>query len=276
MIGKSCLFAGLLFLYGILFAWQENIQGTTLSRLSYPLPLAAQRVALGYLQQLGAEMLFVKASVFNGGLESGRDPLDYADPLAQHFSASAALHPQFVDTYFLCQATLPYINDEYVRKANEVLAIGTKARPDDFIPPFFHGFNHMYFLNEPLEAARIFRVAAARPNGEPLAHLANILAAEGGDVLAALLGLKVMRAAEKSEEMQRRYDTEIAALEKAVRVLEAITLYKKENGVPPDQLPDLVPRYLESLPDLGSIFTLEWQASHLAVVRKVARPTVKR
>lgn len=273
MIVRAPLFFLLLFFYGALFSLQEAHFSESSQQLAHPLPPVIQKIALGYLKQLAGEMQFIKASVFYGGVKPGRDPLEYAEPLARHFTAAATLHPQFIDTYFLCQAILPYINNEYARYANTVLAQGIAALPDNFVLPFFAGFNHLYYLDESLEAARLFHLAAARPNGPPiLEHLANILSAEGGNIYAALIGLQGMYASEKDEQVKKRYAEEIAAFEKAVTVLNAIQRHEKIKGTPPAALSDLVPEYLPAIPDIGPVFTLEWKPPHLQVVR-VAKKT---
>lgn len=276
MSARLPIFFLLLFFYGALFSLQEARFSESSQPLSYPLPPAIQKIALGYLRQLGGEMQFIKAIVFYGGVKSGRDPLEYAEPLAQHFTSAATLHPQFIDTYFLCQAILPYINNDYARYANNVLEQGMAALPDNIVLPFFAGFNHLYYLDEPLEAARLFHLAAARPNGPPiLEHLANILSAEGGNIYAALIGLRGMYATEKDEQIKKRYAEEIAAFEKAVTVLNAIQRHEKIKGTPPATLTDLVPDYLPTIPDVGPIFRLEWKPPHLGVVR-VAKKTSPR
>jgi hypothetical protein len=213
--------------------------------------------------------------VFYGGVKPGHDPLEYTEPLAQHFTAAATLHPHFIDTYFLRQATLPHVNNDYARYANNVLTLGITALPDNIVLPFFAGFNHLYYLDEPLEAARLFHLAAKRPNGPPiLEHLANILSAEGGNIYAALIGLRGMYASEKDEQVKKRYGEEITAFEKAVTVLEAIQRYEKITGAPPAALSDLVPEYLPKIPDIGPVFSLEWTPPHLGVVRVAKKKTL--
>ncbi|MHB8150418.1 MAG: hypothetical protein ACYDIB_09675, partial [Desulfobulbia bacterium] len=140
MTARLSLFFLLLFFYGTLFSLQEARFSESSQQLSHPLPPAIQKIALGYLRQLGGEMQFIKASVFYGGVKPGRDPLEYAEPLAQHFTAAATLHPHFIDTYFLCQATLPDISTDYAHYANTVLARGMTALPDNYVLPFFAGF----------------------------------------------------------------------------------------------------------------------------------------
>lgn len=277
MSARLPLFFLLLFSYGALFSLQEARFAESSQQLAHPLPPAFQKIALGYLRQLGGEMQFIKASVFYGGVKPGRDPLEYTEPLAQHLTAATSLHPEFIDTYFLSQATLPHVNNDYARYANTVLARGMAALPDNFILPFFAGFNHFYYLDEPLEAARLFHLAAARPNGPPiLEHLANILSAEGGNIYAALIGLRGMYASEQDEQVKMRYAEEIAAFEKAVTVLEAIRRHEATTGAPPAGLTDLVPKYLPAIPDVGPIFALEWQQSHLRVVRAVKKTSPHR
>lgn len=262
----------LLVCYGTLFSLQENRFSKVDQQLSHPAPPKIQKAALGYLRQLGGEMQFIKASVFCGGLRPGRDPKEYAEPLARHFAAAVTLHPHFIDSYFLCQATLPYISNEYAKYTNTILAEGIAALPDNLVLPFFAGFNHFYFLDEPLEAARFFRLAAQRPNAPPiLEHLANILTAEGGNIYAALIGLRSMHAAEKDERRKLMYAEEIAAFEKAVTVLNAIKHYEQATGHPPARLENLIPGYLPALPNVGPIFKLEWKPPHLGVVRLARR-----
>jgi hypothetical protein len=268
MSARLPLFFLLLFCYGAFFSLQETHFSESRQQLAHPLPPIIQKIALGYLRQLGGEMQFIKASVFYGGVKPGRDPLEYADPLAHYFTAAASLHPPFVDTYFVCQGILPFINNDYARYANTVLAQGMTALPDNWMLAFFAGFNHFYYLDEPLEAARLFHLAAAKPNAPiMLEHLANILSAEGGNIYAALIGLQGMYATEEDEQVKRRYAEEIAAFEKAVTVLNAIQRHEKMKGTPPAALADLVPEYLPTIPDVGPIFRLEWKPPHLGVVR---------
>jgi len=277
MSARLPIFFLLLFFYGVLFSRQESRFSESSQQLAYPLPPAIQKIALGYLKQLGGEMQFIKASVFYGGVKPGRDPLEYTEPLAQHFAAAATLHPQFIDTYFLCQSILPYVNTDYARYANTLLAQGMTALPDNFVLPFFAGFNHFYYLDEPLQAAQLFHLAATKPNGPPiLEHLANILSAEGGNIYAALIGLRGMYASEKDEQVKMRYAEEIAAFEKAVTVLEAIRRHEKMKGGPPAALADLVPNYLPAIPDIGPVFMLEWKPPHLGVVRVAKKKSPRR
>lgn len=256
-------------LYGSLFSLQETRFAEKTHDLTHPLPPALQEIALGYLKQLGGEMQFISASVFYGGLKAGRDPLEYAEPLARHLQAAAHLHPRFIDTYFFCQATLPYISDEYARFANkEVLARGLAALPESMVPPFFIGFNHFYHLQEPGEAAGYLRQASEKP-GAPswLGHLASVLAAEGGDIEGGFLWLQAMLANEEDERMREYYMFSINQFEKARTVQQAIVRYRQERGRDPEDLADLVPAFLPALPEFDPPFTLAWDPPLLRLHR---------
>jgi hypothetical protein len=270
MSARLPIFILLLLSYGILFTLQETRFSKNSQQLSHPLPPAIEKAALGYLRQLGGEMHFVKASVFYGGVEPGRDPLEYAEPFAQHLTSAASLHPHFVDTYFLCQATLPYINNEYALRANSVLALGMAALADNFVPPFFIGFNHFYHLKDPSQAA-IFLQQASQYPGAPswLGHLASTLAAEGGDIYGGLIWLKAMLAAEEDERVRERYQHSITMFERAVTVQQAIDIYKnKHNNQYPATLDAMVPEILAALPEFDPPFLLSWEPPTLRLIRE--------
>ena len=263
------IFVFFLVSYGILFSLQETHFSKNSQQLSHPLPPAIQKAALGYLRQLGGEMHFIKASVFYGGVEPGRDPLEYAEPLARHLTAAATLHPYFVDTYFFCQATLPYINNEYAVYANDILSQGMAALPDNFVLPFFIGFNHFYLLKDPLQATFFLKQASQYP-GVPswLGHLASTLAAEGGDIYGGLIWLRAMLAAEEDEAVRERYQQSIAMFERAVTVQQAIDAYKNLHSQYPATLDDLVPEVLAVLPEFDSPFHLSWEPPTLRLIRE--------
>lgn len=232
------------------------------------MPPAIQKIAFGYLRQLGGEMQFIKASVFYGGVKPGRDPLEYAESLAQHFTAAAILHPHFVDTYFLCQATLPYINNEYTKQTNSILGLGMTALPDNFVLPFFVGFNHFYHLKDLSNAARFLKIASEKPNGPTwLGHLASVLAAEGGDIYGGLIWLKAMLAGEEDEKMRERYQHSIVMFERAVIVQQAINTYKNQHGQYPTALDALVPEVMAALPEFDPSFQLSWDPPILRLIR---------
>jgi hypothetical protein len=262
-------FIAIFLIYGLSFFQQERLFQKTLHQLPFPLPARIQKVVLGgFLRQLGAEMLYIKTAVFLGGREAGRDPESYASSLAQRFSVISRLHPEFIDTYYLCESSLSYIDPEYTRKANRVLERGMAALPDNWILPFFLGFNHFYYLNEPKEAAMILKPASQLPSAPPwLGHLASVLAAEGGDIYAGLIWLKAMLATEENEDLRKRYREDIAIFEQALSILRATFEYRNRYNQPPPTLEDLVPEFLPHIPQLDGRYVLSWTPPTLRLLR---------
>ena len=268
MIRKIFLFCCLLLAYGGLFQHQERLFREEPLELAFPLAASIQKVALGYLRQLGGEMLFIKANVFLGGVKPGRDPYDYAESLSKHLDGAADLHPPFVDTYYLCNAMLPYIGPDYAMEANRILEKGMAAMPDNLILPFFVGFNFFYHLNEPIEAARYLKIASEKPTAPSwLGHLASTLAAEGGDIKGGVIWLRGMVATEEDEKIRERYQQSLAVFEQAANVQQAIELYTARHGQPPPDLPALVPEFVAALPQFPADYELAYTPPTLRLLR---------
>jgi hypothetical protein len=256
--------------YGALFIQQEAQTHHEHIELTPTFPARLQQ-SLGYLRQLGAEMLYIKAAVFLGGREMGTPPLQYADRLANHFDIMVALHPKFLDTYYLTEAHLPWISETYARRANAILLQGLSAHPETWELPFFAGFNHFRYLDDRLEAADLLWRAAQKEKGPVwLSHLASMLAAEGGDILAGLAWLRAMRAAEEDEAVRDRYLRDITEFEKAAHVLKAIAAYKAKHGFAPQSLEALQPEFLDRLPAMAGDYELQYEAPRLHLKRKRA------
>ncbi|NOX24698.1 MAG: hypothetical protein GXP59_00990 [Deltaproteobacteria bacterium] len=268
MILRTLSFVILLAVYGAVFSQQEILFRESSQQLAYPSPPEIQKAALGYLKQLGGEMQFIKAGVFYGGVKAGRDPLEYIGPFAQHLAAAAILNPEFTDTYYLCQATLPQINNKYATFANKIYALGMQALPNNFVLPFFTGFNYFYYLKDRRHAAELLKTAAEKPDG-PLwvGHLAAILEAEDGDIYGGLVWLKVMLAGEKNKAAKKRYRHSIAMFTRAVTIQKSINIYKKRYGTYPPTLSDLIPDILPTLPKFDPPFQIKWIAPKLSLVR---------
>ncbi len=265
---RPYIFFALFGIYGGLFLVQESQQHHRRHYLSETLPSAVQKVSLGYLHQIGAEMLYVKAVVFLGGRED-TETESYAPTLARHFQVMADLHPRFQDIYYLCESSLSWISPAYAQLVNQVLEKGIRARPDLWTLPFFVGFNYFRYLDRPDEAST-YLWQAARVESAPvwIGHLATILAAEGGNIYGGLLWLKAMLAAEEDEAMKARYRVDIAEFEKALMVAEALKRYRKKYGQPPVELEDLMPEFLARLPEMGEGYELVYESQNLRLLRR--------
>jgi tetratricopeptide (TPR) repeat protein len=236
--------------------------------LDVALPDKFQRIASGYLKQVVSEILFIKTSVFLGGVKPGTHPETYAGPLSNNFQVMTSLYPQFVDPYFFSQSFLAPISPADANAANSILKTGIEHLPENHILRFFHGFNYYQYLNEPLKAAAVFKEAAKLTDAPPMfGHLAAVFSAHGGNIRAGLTMLHAMLTVEQDEGAKKKYQKEIEIFEKALLVEEAVHAYEKNHSVAPKNLQDLVPGYIDEIPDKLDGFELTYNPPNLKLIR---------
>ena len=271
---RGMFFLGLVILYGGFLVVQEQRAQTRETYLTFALPASFYTVATGYLKQLAAEILFIRTSVFIGGLKPGTPPASYVNALGNNFSVMTNLYPNFIDPYYFCQAFLPSISPEAAARASNILATGVAAHPNDFILRFFYGTNFFLAMNEPLKGAKAFAEAATLPGAPQMfGRLSALLAAQGGNIQAGLISLKTMLAGEKDEIVRARYQKEIAIFEQAMIVQKALNAHAAKYGVslPPQSLHELVPEFLPQLPEIKNSFVLVYDPPTL----RLQRPKLK-
>lgn len=258
----------LILLYGFIFASQDQKAQNRNFSLELALPVSFHKIVAGYIKQLAAEMLFIRTSVFLGGVRPGTPPTSYESVLANNFEVMTQLYPRFLDPYYYCQGFLPHISQESAAKANTILETGIAAYPDDFVLRFFHGTNFFLSMNEPLKGATAFTEAAKLPDAPPLfGHLAALLSAQGGDIAAGLISLKTMLEAEDDESVRTRYKEEIAIFEQALEVQKGINEYINKYNNHPETLEELIPEFLPQLPDIKASFTLIYDPPNVHLQR---------
>ncbi len=254
--------------YLIFFSQLEHDRSGQTVELTAVMPAPIQKMS-GYLRQLSAETLYIKAAVFLGGRRAGTDPESYGPRLADHFDVMAQLHPKFLDIYFLGESSLSWINVEHALRANALLARGMAAVPDFWMLPFFAGFNSFYYINDPMTASLYLLQASQTKDGPPwLGHLAAVMAARGGSILAGLAWLRAMLAVEEEEGTRLRYQQDIKEFEKAASVLGALEAYQRKNGQYPYDLLQLVPNYLPELPVITEPYVLRYEGGNLSLYKK--------
>lgn len=262
------LFIFLFLCYGLLFTIQEKQVLEKEAVLKPALPVNFYRIVAGYTRQLAAEMLFVRSSVFLGGIKPGTPSDRYEAALANNFKIMTELYPRFRDPYYFTNSFLSPISSESAAKAAKIFETGITAYPEYLILHFFYATNFFLFMDKPLKAAKAFSEAATIPNAPPIfGHLAALLSAQGGDITAGLISLRAMLSSEKNEIVRQRYEEEIVIFEKALNVQKALQAYVKDNGNAPDSLSQLVPEYLEALPVIKDSFVLEYTPPNLSLKR---------
>jgi tetratricopeptide (TPR) repeat protein len=268
MLLRSCILFSFILVYGLAFSILDHTFQNRDVHLQPALPAKIQQVASGYLSQITSEILFIKTSVFLGGVKPGTPATTYAEPLANNFEVMTSLYPEFIDPYLFNQSFLAPISQESAQRANAILNTGIKTFPNNFVLRFFYAFNYYSYLNEPLKAAKAFEDAATLPDAPPMfGHLAALFSAQGGNITAGLVMLQAMLAAEQNEVVRERYQQEIETFEKALTVEKAIFSYTKRYHSPPEKLEDLVPEYLKYLPEIQHNFILIYEPPILRLER---------
>ena len=265
---KRLLGAILLVLYLMVWGMQADKASWADYYLSPATPAPVLKVASGYARQLTAFALFVKVSIFAGGPLRGVDQLNYADTLAQNFDVMTDLYPEFIDPYHYCQSLLAPISSEYAGRANGILDRAVKSHPLLVYFPFFQAFNTFYYMQQPVKAAEMFFTLSTRPDAPPwFGHLAGMLMARGGNLVAGRSMLEAMLATEQDEFMKDRYRRSIGNFDQAIRVQAALDHYRQEHDTDATTLQELVPDYLDVLPILDDGFVLVWEPPLLRLDR---------
>jgi len=179
------------------------------------------------------------------------------------------LHPKLLDIYYRGESVLAHRGKTHAETANRILEQGRRALPDQITLPFFEGFNYFHYLDEPIKAANILRIASEMPDAPTwIGHLASMLMASGGNIRTGLVWLKGMAATAQNEDAKARYEKEVMAFEKAMQVQLALHRYQQRTGSFPNSLDALLPADLPALPTWQAGFRLEYQAPQLFLRRQ--------
>jgi len=264
---KALIVFAAIIAYALLFNHYDNLQKNRVRQLSPVMPEIIYKSALGFLEQIGAESLFIKTKVFFGGLEPSA-PIDNPRTYADYYKVIVSLHPEFMDTYHFSESILPWTGEELTRLNNQILIRGVETHPDYFMLYFYLGFNHFYFLKNYKKAATYFWQASEKKDAPSwLGHLAATLSAQGGDIIGGLLLLRAMEHSETSEQIKKRYQSEIVEYKKAVTVQQAMNAFVSRNQRFPATLDELTPEFLPALPVFSDEFKLIYAPPELRMVR---------
>lgn len=256
--------------YASLWVDQKNRIVWTDYYLSPPMPTPVTKIISGFGKKMSGFSLFIKTAIFTGGPLKQVKEADYVDSLTQNFDVMTQLYPDFIDPYYFCQAFVPHISMDSARQTNDILLRAIKEYPDSLYFPFFRGFNYFKYLNEPVEAAKVFQAAAELPDAPPLFQsLGGKLLGQGGHLTSGRDMLAVMYKSEENEIVKERYKKEIENFNSAIQVQDALNLFKSLNGREAKSLEELIPNFLDSLPNLHYGYILSWQPPLLKLVQPV-------
>ncbi len=159
------------------------------------------------------------------------------------------LDPRFWDPYLLGEMMLPWDAGK-IDEANRLLKKAIQARPDDFRPWYFLGFNAFFFEKNAKKAAPYLRRAAELP-GAPdfLKGLAARFSYYGGETDLGILYLKGMLARTTDEALRKHLEKRLIALEAMQRLERAVKRFRQAHGRLPQDLDDLQQAgYIENIP----------------------------
>jgi len=243
-----------------------------------PLPAPVLKLAaLGY-RNLVADWLFSRTLSFHGGQLAQKAPINDETYriIYRRLDVASELDPYFVDPYFFGQAVLTW-GAGMPQEANRLLDRGRRYRPDDWIIPFFMGFNAFYFLHDNAQAAAYLMEASRHPGSPPFAALlAARLASQSGGTGMSIEFLQQLAAQTEDPATRRQIQRRLEAL-KGIWLLErAVERYRTRFGEMPTTVSDLVARgILLRLPidPYGGSFYLDshgkvWTTSDLRPIRR--------
>jgi hypothetical protein len=157
-------------------------------------------------------------------------------------SDAAWLNPAHQDNYYIAAAVLPWAGE--VTATQYVLRQATEARPFDTGPPFFFGFNELYFLKNPAEGATWLLVAARHTSDEmeqiQFQQMAALWVSKGEDKELAIRLHRTMAKETRQKAFARFLERRATRLENLLLLDHAIDRYREVTGKPPNHLQELV------------------------------------
>jgi len=254
--------------YSLLFIFGNASGLIKKEQLSPVMPLSFYQIIAPYLRQLSAESLYIQTMVFIGDVDSTIMQRPYEKSLSAHFFTIQKLHPPLIDTYYSAQGFLPWLSREGTLSANAIHEEGMKVLPTNWRIPFYAGFNHFYFLNDPEGAAPLLRKSFETGNSPRLVgHLASMLAARGSDLVVSLVWIKSMLEREQDETIRQRYIKDVDMLERSLAVQAAIRNYYQKHGALPTRLDALIPDFIAEIPVFAQGYRLNYSDGRLSLIR---------
>lgn len=265
----------------LLVALQLQSQRVTMAQereqLGFLPPAAIRLLALDY-RDLVADLIFSRTLSFHGGvLKRGEKPdAQTWQAIYRRIDTASELDPYFVDPYYFGQAVLTW-DAHMPKEANALLDRGRRFRSDDWVMPFFMGFNAFYFLHDKAQGAAYLMEASRRPGSSAsLGLLAARLSSESQGTETAIAFLQELEAQTDDPGTKEEMKTRIGAL-RGIWVLEqAVEVYRDRFGSSPADLSELVNQgVLFAFPSdpYGGVFYLNdqgkvWTTSDLRPVAK--------
>jgi hypothetical protein len=200
------------------------------------------KIFSGEFKGLVADFLVINLSSYYGGIiieknEAVQKEFDY---MYKVLKAASNLDPYYYDIYYFAQTIIAW-DAKMPEKAIELLKVGMEKRKNDWIIPYWIGFDYYYFLNNRKMAAYYFKEAAKRPGASDLiASMTAIAAYEGGETEMAIFFLEDIIKRTDDEYKKAKFLVRLDALKKILYLENAVKNYEKRFYKKPEHLSELV------------------------------------
>ena len=196
---------------------------------------------LGY-RQIASDLIWLKAVQYLGEINQTEKGWLWAYHV---MDVVTDIDPQFVAAYEAGGAVLG-VWAQRVQESIMLLEKGIQHNPNVWTLPFYLGYDYFYELNDPVTAAKYFRMASALP-GAPayLPKLAARMTVEAGDPAAALEFLERLHAQVQDERLREALVQRMkeVIIERDIQFLEeGVRQYRARYKRWPARLEDLVRR----------------------------------
>lgn len=206
------------------------------------LPEPFLKIFSGEFKGLMADFLIIDLSSYYGGIIlEKKEAIDKEfEYMYKILKASSTLDPYFFDTYYFAQSILAW-DSRSPEKAIDILKIGYENRKNDWLIPYWIGFNYYYFLKDRKMASKYFKEASLRPGASDLIASMSIIADyEGGETEMAILFLEDMIKRTDEEHKRNKFLIRLDALKKIRFLDQAVEIYKSKFGKYPKDIDQLI------------------------------------
>jgi tetratricopeptide (TPR) repeat protein len=222
----------------------------SLSGLGRMPPRLLQAMALNY-EGVAADFLFLKTVTYVGMKLIERTDLTAEEwrKVGTMLQGVTDLDERFLDPYLFAEAMFPW-QPGMLPEADALLEKAAQARPNDYLPLYYLGFNAFYFEKDAAKAAPYLRKAAALPGApEFLLGLAARFSLYGHETEAGIAFLQNMLATTNDAAIRSYLGKRLKALQIIDGLEHAVMRYKQRYGTLPSSVDELVQkRVIDSLP----------------------------
>ncbi len=190
-------------------------------------------------------------------------------------SDAAWFNPAHEDNYYIAAAILPWYGE--LEAAQFILRRASEARPHDWLPAFYYGFNEYHFRKNPIEGAEWLRIAARHAQDEmeqiQLQQMAANWVVKAEDLELSIRLQRAMARETRHKSFSQFLERRAARLENTLLIERAVKRYRDLNGRYPSRLEDLLDaRLLDRIP--RDPFGMHYVVDNNGGVRAVTPPVV--